>query len=73
MPVQKRKRGAPVGAVNNPTGKNQHACDRGKAVSARLPIDLDTRYREALAASGLTMTEAITEAVELWLTGREEK
>jgi hypothetical protein len=70
MPIQKKKRGAPIGAINNPVGNNQYAGDRGKAICARLPLELDTEYRAALEAGGLTMTEAIVEAIELWLTAK---
>jgi hypothetical protein len=72
MPIKKRGPGALPGSVYNPTGKNQFAGDRGKSISCRLPIELDEVFRDIMAAEGKTNTEAITEAITLWIAERQK-
>jgi hypothetical protein len=72
MPIKKRGPGALPGSVYNPTGKNQFAGDRGKTISLRLPIDLDETFREIMAAEGKTNTEAMIEAVTLWIAEHQK-
>jgi hypothetical protein len=67
--TEKRSPGTPPGVVKNPKGINQFTGSeqRGKGLGFRLPIGLDTEFRRAIESRGITVTEALTEAIELWL------
>jgi hypothetical protein len=65
----KRPPGTPPGVVKNPKGINQFTGteQRGKALSFRLTIGLDTEFRRTIEQQEITVTEALTQAIELWL------
>ncbi len=58
------RRGAPIGHVGNPTGKNQWEGVRSeKPIGVRLLKNLDEELREYAKQQGLTLTEFIEQAV----------
>jgi hypothetical protein len=67
MPVKKKRRGAPPGSVNNPTGKNQHANDRGKMIGFRMPLALEEKFLARVQGLKITNTQAVCMAIEQWL------
>jgi hypothetical protein len=69
--VKKPKVGAPKGAVNNPTGKNQYANIRAdKPISVRLLKESDQALRERAAIEGRTISQLVDEAIDLYLSAR---
>jgi hypothetical protein len=71
MTAAKRRPGALPGTINNPTGKNQFDGDKGKTIAFRLPIELDGEFRTMLTSEGKTNTEAMIEAVNLWVANKK--